>query len=432
MCRIEGGLAHPVRRISFHPILSVLIFLTILCGVLAALLVGREVRHRRLLREQARLREEHAQVSERLMRLSQAIESAADAIGIGDMESNSLYHNRAHEALFGYTVDELNTIDEPAALFADKAVARQIHESIRRDQSWSGETEIKTREGRVIPAFVRADIIRNPQGQAIGIFGVFTDITERRAQERALILERERAAKAERLEALGLLAGGVAHDFNNLLQIVVSGAEVLRVSSDDPEVMLMAQQIEKAANRGRELTRNLFAFAHGDTPAKKKVSPGPIVAEAVQGATAQTAIELTLELAPDLEWVEVDPVQFDQVISNLAVNAVQAMPEGGRLQVRARNVLNWVSAITGRAFVGQAVCITVSDNGAGIPPAVLARIWEPFFTTKKQGTGLGLATTHTVIKKHGGAIEVQSELGRGTTFTVILPACRREALAVAV
>jgi PAS domain S-box-containing protein len=375
----------------------------LLCALLAGVLAVREA-------GRARERRRERETGQTLQRLLQALDSASDAIGIGDMESNSLYHNRAHVELFGYTVEELNACDEPAALFADKTVARRIHEDIRAGRSWRGETEIKTKDGRSIPAFVRADIIRNERGEAIGIFGVFTDITERRAAERALAEERERSARAQRLESLGMLAGGVAHDFGNLLGIILGYSGLLKSAAGLTEKEArFAAGIEDAALRAKDLSRNLLSFARGATPELRRISLGPILEAAARGAVAGSPVELRLSVAADLAEVMADPVQMDQVFSNLAVNAVQAMGAGGMLSVTAANGPDGVR-------------VTVADTGCGIPADVLARIWEPFFTTKAKGTGLGLATTYSVVKKHGGSADVTSEPGRGTTFTIVLPA----------
>ncbi len=350
---------------------------------------------------------------ETLQQLLQALDSASDAIGIGDMAANSLYHNRAHLALFGYSVAELNACEEPAALFADKAVAAQIHADIRAGRSWRGETDIKTKGGRIVPAYVRADIIRNERGQPIGIFGVFTDITERRAAERALAEERERSARAQRLESLGMLAGGVAHDFGNLLGIMLGYSGLLKMSPNlSAKETKFAEGIENAALRAKDLSQSLLSFARGSTPERRRIALGPIIVAAAEGAVRGSPVRLVLGVPTDLPEVLADPVQMDQVFSNLAVNAVQAMGEGGVLTVTA-------AAAAGPA--GPTLRITVSDTGCGIPASVLTRIWEPFFTTKSKGTGLGLATTYSVVKKHEGMIDVESEIGRGTTFTVTLP-----------
>jgi PAS domain S-box-containing protein len=384
----------------------------LLCAVLAATLLFREV-------TRARERRRYRETERTLQRLLQALDSASDAIGIGDMEANSLYHNHAHVELFGYSVEELNACEEPAALFADKTVARRIHEDIRAGRSWHGETEIKTKDGRLLPAFVRADIIRNEKGEPIGIFGVFTDITERLAAERALAEERERSARAQRLESLGMLAGGVAHDFGNLLGIMLGYSGLLKSAAGLTEKEArFAAGIEDAALRAKDLSQNLLSFARGATPELRRTSVGAIISAAARGAVTGSPVELRLDVADDLAEVTADPVQMDQVFSNLAVNAVQAMEKGGTLTVEARNVSGHDAGFDG-------VRVTVADTGCGIPADKLARIWEPFFTTKAKGTGLGLATTYSVIKKHGGTVDVASVPGRGTTFTVTLPSVER-------
>ncbi|WP_162525353.1 two-component system sensor histidine kinase NtrB [Rariglobus hedericola] len=396
----------------------------LLCAIFAGLLL-------RIHREKRLTERAHASTSDHLertsltlTRISQAVESASDAIGIGDMESNSLYHNRAHIAMFGHTVHELNSIDEPAALFVDKSVAMKIHASIRAGVSWHGETDVKTRDGRVIPAFVRADIIRDEAGAAIGIFGVFTDITERRAAERVLAEESERSARAQRLESLGMLAGGVAHDFGNLLTIIIGNTGILQSMSATlpPGAVKRTGEIESAAWRAQELSKNLLAFARGSDPQKQQLLLGPLIDVAARGAVRHSMVELSLKIAPDLAAVQADPVQIDQVISNLCVNAVQAMVNGGRLRVAAQNADGWNGAASGSPFDGPVVIVTITDTGGGIPADVLPRIWEPFFTTKHKGTGLGLATVYAVVKKHGGNITVDSVPDMGTTFTLTLPA----------
>lgn len=438
------------------------VFPWLLTAILAALLLRVHLKHRSSERAHALTSDDLARTNLTLLRVSQAVESASDAIGIGDMDSETLYINRSHIAMFGHSVNELNNNDEPAALFADKVVALEIHQSIRRGVSWHGETDIKTREGRVIPAFVRADIIRDADGAAIGIFGVFTDISSRRAAERVLSEERERSSRAQRLESLGMLAGGVAHDFGNLLTIIIGNAGLVRMqaASLPANANKWMGDIESAAWRAQELSKNLLAFARGSAPHKKRLALAPLITEAARGAVMHSQVDLIMEIASDLDLVEADPVQIDQVISNLCVNAVQAMcgamrgaagldgsggsptatpfsdtGDGARnaggvamktLTVVATNSLGWAgnssASPSGSPFPGKVVRITITDTGAGIPAELLPRIWEPFFTTKAKGTGLGLATVYAVVKKHGGMIDVESQAGKGTTFTLVLPA----------
>jgi len=400
----------------------------IISVILAGLLLRIQLQKRRAERVHADTHDNLKQTHLTLTRISQAVESATDAIGIGDMNSETLYVNRAHIAMFGYDVNELNANDEPAALFVDKSVAIKIHESIRAGISWHGETEVKTKDGKTIPAFVRADIIRDESGNPIGIFGVFSDITERLAAQRVLAEERERSARAQRLESLGMLAGGVAHDFGNLLTIIIGNTGILQsMSATLPaSAVKRTNEIESAAWRAQELSKNLLAFARGSAPQKQQLVLGPLIEESARGAVRHSQVELSLAVAPDLAPVEADPVQIDQVISNLCVNAVQAMKDGGRLSVIAANSDGWKGESSGSPFDGPVVIVTITDTGAGIPADVLPRIWEPFFTTKQKGTGLGLATVYAVVKKHGGNITVDSVQGKGTIFTLTLPAVRKK------
>ncbi len=382
-------------------------------------------RHEAVVRAQEGVAAELRRTEQTLLRISQAVESASEAIGIGDMESTSLYHNRAHQALFGYSVDELNAVETPGALFADPATAQEIHRSIRAGRSWAGETEVKTKDGRRIPAFVRADIIREIAGRPVGIFGVFRDITEdrRRAEER------ERMAK---LESLGLLAGGIAHDFNNILTVIIGQLSLAQTEPGlSPVLDLRLESIEKATWRARGLTQQLLTFARGGLLTKQRMALPGIIRESVGLAVMEApAVHVAVVTAPDLWEVEADASQLGQVINNLALNAVQAMDQQGTLQVTARNLL----LAEGRGALpagSRVVQVSLADTGSGISPENLRKIFDPFFTTKATGTGLGLATVYAIVTRHGGRMEVESTVGRGTTFHLYLPAAEEAGAAEA-
>ena len=372
-------------------------------------------RHRRLLVDQRRSECALASAGLTLTRIRQAVESASDAIGIGDFEGNSFYHNQAHIRLFGYAVEELNAIPGEGVLFADKDVAREILASIRAGRSWAGETDVVAKDGRRIPALVRADIIRDEQGRPVGIFGVFTDIT--RERERA-----EEAARGNTLESLGMMAGSIAHDFRNLLATMLGNVSLAQLEDEVPDtVKIRLTSIERAVWRAKDVTEQLTTFAKGGTPTKRRVRLTPVIHEAAGFAVQNTGVELRCALAEDLWEVEADEIQLVQVINNLAVNAVQAMPGGGILSITAKNSQPDPDAAGAR---GEArwVALMVADTGVGIPPENITRIFEPFFTTKPTGTGLGLATCYAVIRKHGGRLRVESVPGQGTTFHILLPA----------
>jgi PAS domain S-box-containing protein len=349
------------------------------------------------------------------MRIRQAVECASDAIGVGDFEGHSLYHNQAHIRLFGYTVEELNSVPGAGVLFAEPEAAGEIHASIRAGRSWTGETNIRTKDGRIIPARVRADIIRDDRGEPVGIFGVFTDITA----ERARAAEEARAGK---LESLGLMAGSIAHDFRNLLTAMMGHVSLAQLEPDLSDALKeRLAGIERAAWRAKEVTQQLTTFAQGGTPEKKLVELAPVIREAADFAVQNTAVRLRCTLPGDLWPVEADEAQLVQVINNLAVNAVQAMPGGGVLTVEASNYTS-IGGEAGSEAEARWVNIEVADTGVGIPKDNLAKIFDPFFTTKPKGTGLGLATCYSIVTKHGGHLRVESVQGKGTTFHILLPA----------
>jgi PAS domain S-box-containing protein len=354
-----------------------------------------------------------------LRRISQAVESTSDAIGIGDMQGHSLYHNRAHLELFGYTVDELNAVPGDGVLFADQTVAHEILNAVKGGRSWSGETDVRTRSGKSIPAFVRADIIRDEAGEPVGIYGVFADITERRRRA-------EEQERTNRLESLGLMAGGIAHDFGNLMTVMSCNLSLAQDTPDLPvEVGPRLLEIDKVVHRAIKLTEQLKTFAKGGVQRKKLTRLPSLVREAARMAVTGSSVRLDDALPDDLWSVEVDETQIGQVVHNIVLNAVQAMAgTAGRVSLRAVNLEPGVEI--GLPPTGAWVKVSLADDGPGMPPEVLSRIFDPFFTTKEKGTGLGLATSHTIIEKHHGRLRVDSQPGRGTTFHLILPAARHE------
>jgi PAS domain S-box-containing protein len=391
-------------------------FLTFLPWVLlpAALAAGFALGRRR----SGRLRAQLAHTETMLRRISQAVESTSDAVGIGDMQGHSLYHNRAHLELFGYSVDELNAVPGDGVLFADKTVAQEILTAVKGGRSWSGETEVQTRAGQRVPAFVRADIIRDEAGQPVGIYGVFADITERRRRA-------EEQERTNRLESLGLMAGGIAHDFGNLMTVINCN---LYLAQDTPglplEVGPRLMEIDKVVVRACRLTEQLKTFAKGGAQQKKLTRLPGLVRESARLAVTGVNVQVEDSLPGDLWPVEVDETQIGQVVHNILLNAVQAMAGRGCVSLRATNLAPGTEV--GLPAHQAWVKVSLGDNGPGMPPEVLSRIFDPFFTTKEKGTGLGLATSHTIIEKHQGRLRVDSRPGEGTTFHVILPAAPRE------
>jgi CheY-like chemotaxis protein len=244
---------------------------------------------------------------------------------------------------------------------------------------------------------------------------VIQDVTERKNTEQTL----QRVAK---LESLGLLAGGIAHDFNNVLAIVQAAlAQANRREELSADTRELLQDAGRAAERAAELARQLLTFAKGGTPSKRIAHLGPLLQETAslcrRGTNARIDVDVDRELARCL----FDPGQMNQVFHNLLVNAIQAMPAGGRVSVEARNVS--LDGRSGSALPGgRYVCVAVRDEGVGIAPENMDRIFDPYFTTKSTGSGLGLATAHSIVARHGGLLTAENAPDGGSVFRVYLPA----------
>ncbi len=246
---------------------------------------------------------------------------------------------------------------------------------------------------------------------------VVQDVTARKLAEQHLL----RAAK---LESLGVLAGGIAHDFNNVLAVVLGTLSLAARQPDaGPATRALLAEAEQAADRARGLAKQLVTFAKGGTPVKRVASIAPVVREAAHfcARAVSASVGFDVELPDDLWLVDIDAAQMNQVFHNLLLNAAQAMPGGGRVRVAADNaVLGSVSSVP--LPPGRYVRVRVIDEGMGVDPKHIDRLFDPYFTTKSSGTGLGLATAHSIVNRHGGHITVESALGRGATFLVFLPA----------
>jgi len=271
------------------------------------------------------------------------------------------------------------------------------------------------RDGTERPVAKSGAPIRDRQSRVKGVVLVFRDIVEERR------LERE-AQKAQRLESLGLLAGGIAHDFNNLLTVILGNISFVRLhineTVEDHRRLLAA---EKASEKARRLTHQLLTFAKGGTPVKEVASIAEIVRETAEFALHGSKARVEFEFSEDLMASEVDTGQISQVFHNILINADQAMPQGGVVRIEARNVD--IHILDERGLTpGPYIRISFRDNGEGIEPEHLDRIFDPYFTTKERGNGLGLATCYSIIKQHDGHIEVESVPGEGSTFQVYLPA----------
>ena len=264
--------------------------------------------------------------------------------------------------------------------------------------------------------------ISDGKSELCGVVLVFRDITQRLRDE----AERR---KAETLDQLGLLAGGIAHDFNNLLTAIIGNISLVTLLlPHDEQLMGRLNDAKNASHRARDLAQQLLTFARGGAPIKETASARKLIEDTVSFSLRGTQSRSEITIEPQLWPAEFDSGQISQVIANLVVNADQAMPDGGVLRVSCDNYTadNETRDIPNNLSPGDYIRIKVSDEGLGIPEKCIKRIFDPYFTTKAKGNGLGLATAYSIVKNHGGLITVESELNRGTTFTIYLPAAPEE------
>ncbi|MBF0329365.1 MAG: PAS domain S-box protein [Nitrospirae bacterium] len=254
------------------------------------------------------------------------------------------------------------------------------------------------------------------KGEIIGVTSLGIDITEHRRLE-------EQLSNIQKLEAVGTLAGGIAHDFNNLLQGIFGYLSMARINiNNHANALSMIEQAEKALHLSVKLTSQLLTFAKGGKPEKRLIKLSSVIENSVKFALSGSNCSCSLDITETLWSADADEGQISQVLQNIVLNAVQAMPIGGTIEVAARNLEADNNAIPAILEQGRYVAISIRDVGIGIPAEYLSRIFDPYFTTKEKGSGLGLATSYSIIKNHGGLIDVSSQAGKGTLFTIYIPA----------
>ncbi len=356
-------------------------------------------------------------------RLAVTLRSIGDGVIATDLEQRVVLLNSVAERLTGWTMAEaegrpisevFRIVNSETGLPVENPAAMALASG--RIVELANHTSLLGRDGR---SYVIADSgspIRDRESRVIGAVLVFRDIT---VQERA----EEELARVQKVESLAVLAGGIAHDFNNLLAAIVGNISYARAAvAGRPEVAEALADAEGASLRARALTQQLLTFARGGAPVKMQVDLAKLVEEAARFAAHGSGTACQFELSPGLEAV-VDEGQIGQVVQNLVLNGIQAMASAGNLRIAGEPCA--LPAENPFALQpGRYVCLTVKDQGPGIPPEVLPRIFDPFFTTKVDGNGLGLSICHSIVRKHEGHIEVSSRPRAGTTFRVYLPASR--------
>lgn len=353
--------------------------------------------------------------------------ATSDALWDWNLVTDTVWWSEGFHTLFGYGPEEV----EPSSDFWVNLIHPDDKDRVTADlnagiagrgvDQWSSEYRFLCRDGHYATVRDRAKLVRDQAGRAVRIIGGMTDVTDQKKLEAQYL-------RAQRMESIGTLAGGIAHDLNNVLAPILMGIEMLKRDAQNPSQLKLLGTIETSTRRGADLVRQVLSFARGLDGQRAALRLSPLLKEVVKIAaeTFPRGISLTHEIDPALWPIEGDPTQLHQVLLNLAVNARDAMPKGGALVFTAANLIidEQYARTSHDAKPGQHVVITVRDTGTGISAQNLPRIFEPFFTTKPvgEGTGLGLSTVHAIVKSHGGFITVQSEVGRGTTFRVHLPA----------
>ncbi|MFC1490462.1 PAS domain-containing protein [Candidatus Latescibacterota bacterium] len=320
----------------------------------------------------------------------------------------------------GYTVDEFMSgevtgmgITYPEDVQRLQAeIAKYIKEG---KVEWSQEYRLIMKSGEVRWFSDQSLALKDSKGNITHIQSIILDITERKQ------LEEERA-KSSRLKSIGLLAGGIAHDFNNILSAILGNTSLAKMNIDNKnELLELFTETEKATIRASKLTQQLLTFAKGGTPVKETSELSELIRETTGFSLRGSNVKYRSSIAPNLKFADVDKGQFGQVIGNLVINAKQAMPNGGTINIKAENV-----SVKYRDNLplseGDYIKISVSDKGHGIPKEYLSKIFDPYITLKKEGNGLGLATAYSIVHRHNGHITVESKVGVGTTFHLYIPA----------
>jgi PAS domain S-box-containing protein len=351
-------------------------------------------------------------------RLAVTLRSIGDGVITVDTDGRIVLLNRVAEELCGYRQQEaaglpldqvFRVVDERTGIARQNSIARALGSGGVVEDSGNGMLVSRDGSERII--VIKTAPILDRDGQIPGVVLVFSDITERREIEEELF-------KARKLESLGILAGGIAHDFNNFLTGIMGNVALSRSKiNDSHEAALYLDRARKGAVQSKELTLQLLTFSKGGAPVKKLTSISQVLTDSAVFALRGSNVRCEFDIAPDLWCAEVDTGQLSQVISNLVINADQAMPEGGSIVIRAENVLPLDENDCSRR-----IRITFKDTGTGISEDDLKRIYDPYFSTKATGNGLGLATVYAIIKNHGGETRVFSRLKHGTTFAITLPA----------
>ena len=363
---------------------------------------------------------------ERVREQASLLDKAQDAILVCDLDYSVLYWNHGAERMYGWTSDEIVGRDLFELTYGgNREQAQRARAALDVKGEWKAIVPKVKKDGTPIIVEARWTLVEDDKGEPNRILISNTDITEQKRTEEHLL-------RAQRMESIGTLAGGIAHDLNNILAPILMSVEMLQMKTTDPETNRWLSMIRENSDRGSELIKQVLTFARGMQGEQMPVQLKHILKDliSVLKETLSKAINIKFDISNEIWTVMADPTQIHQVLMNICINARDAMPNGGTLTINAKNITlddNYAKMDTG-VHPGKFVLITIADTGTGMTPRVKERIFDPFFTTKEvgKGTGLGLSTALTIIKGHGGFINVYSEPGQGTRFSIYFPAAESE------
>ncbi|MCD6051026.1 MAG: hypothetical protein K0Q55_2429 [Verrucomicrobia bacterium] len=370
-------------------------------------------------------------VQEHLLLQKSALNAAANGIVITDATGKILWANPAFTTLTGYAVAEVTGLT-PHVLKSGRQGAefyQQLWQTISSGQVWRGELVNRRKDGTLYDEEMTITPLHDATGKITHFIAIKQDVSQRKLMEAQYL-------RAQRMEGIGMLAGGIAHDLNNVLAPILMSIELLKDIHPDAETSDILRSLQDSAQRGADIVRQVLTFARGIKGERLLLAPKHLIKD--MGRVAQEAfprnIRVTTNVPGDLWNVSGDPTQLHQVLLNLCINARDAMPDGGTLRIDARNetVTGMPSELGIQMADGDYVILVVKDTGMGIPPELHERIFEPFFTTKElgKGTGLGLSTVMGIVKSHHGYLRIISEPGKGAEFRVYLPALKQEVIPV--
>jgi PAS domain S-box-containing protein len=362
---------------------------------------------------------------ETLRQQAALLDNAQDAILVRGLDQSITYWNRGAERVYGWSAEEVLGRSVLEVLYRDPEPCIAATEATLEHGEWTGELQHLTKRGQTLSVACRWTLLRDPAGRPRSILAIDTDVTRKKQLEAQFI-------RAQRMESIGTLAGGIAHDLNNVLAPIMISIELLQQSVESDDARELLQTIEASTRRGADLVRQVLSFARGVEGRHTPIALEHLLWEvqAIAQDTFPKNIAVSLDVERGLHVVSGDPTQLHQVFLNLVVNARDALPYGGSIRIHAENIAidETYAAMSPQWRAGDFVIVTVADTGVGIAADDLNRIFEPFFTTKEvgKGTGLGLSTSLAIVRSHGGFIDVRSELGQGAAFKVFLPRSNEE------